>query len=84
MNVTQYLAEMRALGHRFYVTQHPAKKERGILTMFPDTAQSEQALARALELEAWRKSNVTIEQFAKAIVASEHNQAQIKRNSKHV
>ena len=84
MNVTQYLAEMRAAGYRFYVTQHPAKKGRGILTMFPDQPESDQPLARFLELEAWRRSNVTTEQFADAILASEHNQAQIKRKSKHV
>ena len=82
MNVTQYLAEMRAAGYRFYVTQHPAKKGKGILTMFPDQLESDQA--RFLELEAWRRSNVTTEQFARAILASEHNQAKIKRKSKHV
>ena len=79
MNVTQYLAEMRTAGYRFYVTQLASKKGRGILTMFPDQSESAEAQARFLELEAWRRSNVTTEQFAEAILAGELNQAQIKR-----
>ena len=71
MNVNQYLTELRAAGYRLHVTQDPVTGKRGILTLFPDKPASARIEARILELEAWRKANITKDRLAKAILASE-------------
>ena len=71
MNVTQYLAEMRALGHRFYVVPGQEEKSRGIVQMFPEHPLSEKDHAHMLELEAWRHAHASKEELAKEILANE-------------
>ena len=80
MNVTQYLAEMRALGHRFYVIQHPSKKERGILQLLPDQPGND----RWNELEAWRRANTNNKELAKAILADELKPSTQSKEKSHV
>ena len=81
MNVETYLSEMRAAGYRLYVTQHPANKGNGVLTLFPDKAVSDKTQSRILELEAWRRANVSRDQLVGAILASEFNIAAQKETN---
>ena len=79
MNVETYLSEMRAAGYRFYVTVHPLKKERGILTMFPEKPNGAFERDKFYELETWRRNHVTDRQLAKAITASQFTKTQKER-----
>ena len=84
MNINQYLTEMRAAGYHLYVTQHPSTGKRCILTLFPDTSLSAKSQARILELETWRKNNVTTKQLAKALLASELKSSNQSKEKSHV
>ena len=79
MNVETYLSEMRAAGYRFYVTVHPLKKERGILTMCPEKPDHQFEESKFLKLETWRRNNITTRQLAKAITASQFTKTQKER-----
>ena len=84
MNVTQNLAEMRALGHRFYVVQTRSNKGKGILQLFPDNPPSRETQAHMLELEAWRKANTTSKDLVKAILADQFKPTAQSKEKSHV